>query len=128
MNPLIKSLIIFYPLLHILLFLSPHFRFPISLLYSLPPSFFLFFVFCFFFFFFFLLLLFLLLFFFCLCHPSFLYFSLYCFLHFSGHLIIFTSLILQLILRLWQAYHGISKFTLYFCSQITLISILSLCL
>ena len=64
---------------------------------------------------------------FCFSHPDFSYFGLYCFLHFSGHLIIFTSSVLQLISGLWWASHSISKITLYSYFSITFISVLSLC-
>ena len=64
---------------------------------------------------------------FCFSHPNFSCFGLYCFLYFSGHLIIFTSSVLQLISGLWWASHSISKITLYSYFSITFISVLSLC-
>ena len=73
-------------------------------------------------------LIFLLLLLFLLFHPDFLCFGLHCFPYSSRHLIIFTSSILQSISGLWWASYGILKITLYFCSPITSISVLSLCL
>ena len=63
---------------------------------------------------------------FCFYHPAFLCFGLHCLLHSSGHLVIFTFLVFQLISGLWWASYGIPKITLHFCSPITSISILSL--
>ena len=64
---------------------------------------------------------------FCFCYPDFLCFGLHYFPHSSGHLIIFTSPVFQLISGLWYASHSIPKITLHFCSLITYISVLSLC-
>ena len=52
--------------------------------------------------------------FFCLCYSDFSCFGLHCFSHFSGHLIIFTSLVFQLISGLWHISYNISKITLHF--------------
>ena len=65
---------------------------------------------------------------FCFCYPNFPCFDLHYFLHSSGHLVIFTSSVLQSILELWQASHGISRIIFYFCLFITLIYVLFLCL
>ena len=64
---------------------------------------------------------------FCFCHHSFPCFGLHYFPYSSGHLIILTPPVLQLISGLWQASHDISKITIYFCPSMMLIFILSLC-
>ena len=61
------------------------------------------------------------------CYPGFFCFGLYCFPQFSGHLVIFTSPILQSISELWQAGHSIFKIILYFYLSITSISVFFLC-
>ena len=63
---------------------------------------------------------------FCFYYSGFPYFSLHCFSHSSGHLVILTSPIFQLISGLWQASHGMPKIICYFCPSIISISVLSL--
>ena len=64
---------------------------------------------------------------FCFCYSAFLYTGLHYLLYHSGHLIIFTSSIFQLIFGLCQTSHSMPKITPHFCLSITFISVLSLC-
>ena len=65
--------------------------------------------------------------FFCFSQPNLPCFGLHYFPYSSGHLIIFTSSVLQSISGLWCASHGIPRITVHFCPLIISISILSLC-
>ena len=106
---ILKEPISWLSLLTLLLFL-PYSKSPILLSSFSPPSSFLFFIFSsfsflyFFFFFFSLFCSFCFCFFlsssFCFCYSNFLCFDLYYFSHLSGHLIIFTSSVFQLISKL----------------------------